>query len=50
MKVTIGQINTTNGDIDGNTAKIIAAIENPSCFNARRSANCRLQYGHQYAR
>ena len=27
MKVTIGQINTTNGDIDGNLAKIIAAIE-----------------------
>jgi NAD+ synthase (glutamine-hydrolysing) len=27
MKVTIGQINTTNGDIDGNTAKILNAIE-----------------------
>ena len=27
MKVTIGQINTTNGDIDGNVAKILAAIE-----------------------
>ncbi len=27
MRVTIGQINTTNGDIDGNVAKIIAAIE-----------------------
>jgi len=27
MKVTIGQINTTNGDIEGNVAKIIAAIE-----------------------
>jgi NAD+ synthase (glutamine-hydrolysing) len=27
MKVTIGQINTTNGDIDGNIAKIIDAIE-----------------------
>jgi NAD+ synthase (glutamine-hydrolysing) len=26
MKVTIGQINTTNGDIDGNVAKIVAAI------------------------
>ena len=26
MKVTIAQINTTNGDIAGNTAKIIAAI------------------------
>jgi NAD+ synthase (glutamine-hydrolysing) len=27
MKVTIGQINTTNGDVDGNVAKILAAIE-----------------------
>jgi NAD+ synthetase len=27
MRVTIGQINTTNGDIDGNVAKIVAAIE-----------------------
>ena len=27
MKVTIGQINTTNGDLDGNVAKIVAAIE-----------------------
>jgi len=27
MKVTIAQINTTNGDIAGNTSKIIAAIE-----------------------
>ena len=27
MKVTIAQINTTNGDIAGNTAKIIQAIE-----------------------
>ncbi len=27
MKVTIGQINTTNGDIEGNVAKIMAAIE-----------------------
>ena len=27
MKVTIGQINTTNGDIDGNVAKILGAIE-----------------------
>ena len=26
MKVTIAQINTTNGDIDGNVARIIAAI------------------------
>ncbi|MBX3293391.1 MAG: NAD+ synthase [Acidobacteria bacterium] len=27
MKVTIAQINTTNGDIAGNTAKILSAIE-----------------------
>ena len=27
MKVTIGQINTTNGDLDGNIAKIVAAIK-----------------------
>ena len=27
MKVTIGQINTTNGDIEGNVRKIIAAIQ-----------------------
>src|SRR6187200_2486596 len=27
MKVTIGQINSTNGDITGNVRKIIAAIE-----------------------
>jgi NAD+ synthase (glutamine-hydrolysing) len=27
MKVTIGQINTTNGDFDGNIAKILSAIE-----------------------
>lgn len=27
MKVTIGQINTTNGDFDGNITKIISAIE-----------------------
>ena len=26
MKVTIGQINTTNGDIDGNVGKILSAI------------------------
>lgn len=26
MKVTIGQINTTNGDIDGNVAKILSAM------------------------
>lgn len=27
MKVTIGQVNTTNGDLSGNTLKIIQAIE-----------------------
>ncbi len=27
MKVTIGQINTTNGDFEGNKAKILSAIE-----------------------
>lgn len=27
MKVTIGQVNTTNGDLEGNVAKIIGAIE-----------------------
>src|SRR5687767_214737 len=27
MKVTIAQINTTNGDLEGNTSKIIQAIE-----------------------
>src|ERR1043166_9615924 len=27
MRVTIGQINTTNGDIDGNVARIFEAIE-----------------------
>src|ERR1044072_9850224 len=27
MKVTIGQINTTNGDIAGNVSKILAAID-----------------------
>ncbi len=27
MKITIGQINTTNGDIEGNVAKILDAIE-----------------------
>jgi NAD+ synthase (glutamine-hydrolysing) len=27
MRVTLGQINTTNGDFDGNTARIIRAIE-----------------------
>ena len=28
MKITLAQLNYTTGDIDGNTAKIIAAIEN----------------------
>src|SRR5262245_25646431 len=27
MRVTIGQINTTNGDIDGNVVRILSAIE-----------------------
>src|SRR5215813_1667363 len=27
MRVTIGQINTTNGDIEGNVARILSAIE-----------------------
>ena len=27
MRVTIGQINTTNGDYEGNSARIIHAIE-----------------------
>jgi predicted amidohydrolase len=27
MRVTIGQINTTNGDYAGNTASILRAIE-----------------------
>ncbi len=27
MKITIGQINTTNGDFEGNVAKILSAIE-----------------------
>ena len=27
MRVTVGQINTTNGDYEGNTAGIIRAIE-----------------------
>src|ERR1044071_9235791 len=34
MRVTIGQINTTNGDIAGNVARIIKAIE-----QARRDAS-----------
>ena len=27
MRITIGQINTTNGDFEGNSASIIRAIE-----------------------
>ena len=27
MRVTIGQINTTNGDFEGNTASVIRGIE-----------------------
>ena len=27
MRVTIGQINTTNGDFEGNVARILSAIE-----------------------
>ena len=42
MKVTIAQINTTNGDLDGNVAKILAAIEKaksqPQDFEAQMTA------------
>src|SRR5688500_12730754 len=34
MRVTIGQINTTNGDFDGNTARIINAIEQGKSDNS----------------
>lgn len=34
MKVTIGQINTTNGDLAGNIAKIISAIEKAKADNS----------------
>ena len=34
MRVTIGQINTTNGDFDGNTARIIDAIEQGKIENS----------------
>ncbi|MBC7797798.1 MAG: NAD+ synthase [Pyrinomonadaceae bacterium] len=34
MKVTIGQINTINGDVAGNVAKIIAAIEHAKADKA----------------
>ncbi|MBA2378675.1 MAG: NAD+ synthase [Blastocatellia bacterium] len=34
MRVTIGQINTTNGDIDGNIAKIVSAIRKAKSENS----------------
>src|SRR5215216_6045048 len=34
MRVTIGQINTTNGDFDGNTASVIRAIEQAKSDNS----------------
>lgn len=34
MKITIGQINTTNGDIDGNVSKILACIEKAKSDNS----------------
>src|SRR5689334_23861487 len=34
MRVTIGQINTTNGDFDGNTTRIIQAIEQARSENS----------------
>lgn len=34
MKVTIGQINTTNGDFEGNIAKILSAIEKAKADNS----------------
>ncbi len=34
MRVTIGQINTTNGDFEGNTASIIRAIEQAKAENS----------------
>lgn len=34
MKVTIAQINTTNGDIEGNVAKILAGIEKAKADNS----------------
>ena len=34
MRVTIGQINTTNGDIEGNVAKILQAIEQAKTDNS----------------
>ncbi|MEP7037368.1 MAG: NAD(+) synthase, partial [Acidobacteriota bacterium] len=34
MKVTIGQINTTNGDFEGNVAKILSAIEKAKTDNS----------------
>ncbi len=34
MKVTIGQINTTNGDIEGNIAKVLSAIKQAKADNS----------------
>ena len=34
MRVTVGQINTTNGDYEGNTAGIIRAIERARADNS----------------
>ncbi len=34
MRVTVGQINTTNGDYEGNTARIIKAIEHARSDNS----------------
>ena len=34
MKITLAQLNYTTGDIDGNAAKIIAAIENAKAQGA----------------
>jgi NAD+ synthase (glutamine-hydrolysing) len=34
MRVTIGQINTTNGDFEGNTARIVRAIEQARSENS----------------
>src|SRR2546423_13939440 len=34
MRVTIGQINTTNGDFEGNTERILRAIEQAKSENS----------------
>jgi NAD+ synthase (glutamine-hydrolysing) len=44
MKITIGQINTTNGDIDGNVAKILGAIE-----AAKREGSDMIVFPKSYA-